>query len=153
MTKASEKLGIDDELSATLDAEVGLLAQSLRRACEGVDLHQVLSFSDPMGILIDRTYTTGETLRPCIAQWLASSFANQIDATSAKLAALVSANGEVGLAKAQILLADRLDRETSDAKSALLNRLSLEFSKDFCDEEGHIDWPKLVEFNSGNMNH
>ena len=142
MTKASEKLGIDDELSGTLDAEVDPLAQSLRRACEGVDLHQVLSFSDPMGILIDRTYTTGETLRPCIAQWLASSFADQIDATSAKLAALVSANGEMGLAKAQVLLADKLETETYDAKAALLNRLSLEFFNEFCDEEGIIDWPQ-----------
>ncbi len=38
------------------------------------------------------------------------------------------------------------------AKGALLNRLSLEFSRDFCDSNGYIDWPKLVEFNSGNLN-
>ena len=37
------------------------------------------------------------------------------------------------------------------AKGALLNKLSSQFSQEFCDAEGYIDWPKLVEFNSGNM--
>ena len=36
-------------------------------------------------------------------------------------------------------------------RGALLNRLSLEFAKDFCDSNGYIQWPKLIEFNSGNM--
>ena len=29
------------------------------------------------------------------------------------------------------------------------NRLVREFSNNFCDEDGEIDWEKLVEFNSG----
>jgi hypothetical protein len=29
-----------------------------------------------------------------------------------------------------------------------LNKFTLDFSKDFCDEEGAIDWEKLVQFNS-----
>jgi hypothetical protein len=29
------------------------------------------------------------------------------------------------------------------------NRLAMEFSKDFCKEDGSIDWNKFVEFNSG----
>ena len=48
-------------------------------------------------------------------------------------------------------MARERNTEFEDGRGALLNKLSLEFSKDFCDEEGHIDWPKLVEFNSGNM--
>lgn len=32
--------------------------------------------------------------------------------------------------------------------SALINRLSLEFSKEFCRKNGVIDWKKVVEFNS-----
>ena len=35
------------------------------------------------------------------------------------------------------------------AYAALLNRFTLEFAKRFCDENGNIDWKKLVEFNSG----
>ena len=41
--------------------------------------------------------------------------------------------------------------EASGAKSALFNRLFLEFFNEFCDDRGIIDWPRLVEFNSGNM--
>lgn len=34
------------------------------------------------------------------------------------------------------------------AYSKVINRFTLEFAKDFCDEDGAIDWQKLVEFNS-----
>jgi hypothetical protein len=34
------------------------------------------------------------------------------------------------------------------AYSKMINRLTFEFGKDFCDEDGNINWKKLVEFNS-----
>lgn len=34
------------------------------------------------------------------------------------------------------------------AYSKMINRFTLEFAQDFCDEEGNIDWKKLVAFNS-----
>ena len=49
-------------------------------------------------------------------------------------------------------LAHRHNEEFAKARGALRTRLSLEFGKDFCDSQGYIDWPKVVEFNSGNMN-
>ena len=142
---------VGSKLEMEVDTFVAPLAQDLRRACEKVDLQQIMSFSDLTAILIDRPYTVGETLRPCIVQWLASSFGYEIGSTSVRLAALVSGNGETSVAKVRVLLADKLETETYDAKAALLNRLSLEFFNEFCDEEGIIDWPKLVEFNSGNL--
>lgn len=38
-----------------------------------------------------------------------------------------------------------------DEKSKVINRLTREFIRDFCDESGAIDWVKLVEWNSGNF--
>lgn len=35
-------------------------------------------------------------------------------------------------------------------KNQLANRLTKSFLDQYCDEKGRIDWPKLVEFNSGN---
>lgn len=37
-----------------------------------------------------------------------------------------------------------------DEKNQLANRLTKSFLDKFCDDIGRIDWPKLVEFNSGN---
>ena len=31
---------------------------------------------------------------------------------------------------------------------AVINRFSLEFTKNFCDQSGAIDWPKLVKYSS-----
>jgi hypothetical protein len=36
-------------------------------------------------------------------------------------------------------------------KSRVVNKFSKQFLDDFCDENGDIDWDKLVEFNSGNF--
>lgn len=36
-------------------------------------------------------------------------------------------------------------------KNKTLNRLVREFTIDFCDETGQIEWAKLVQFNSGNL--
>jgi len=36
-------------------------------------------------------------------------------------------------------------------RSALVNRLTFEFSQQFCEPSGQIDWVKLVEFNSKNF--
>jgi hypothetical protein len=38
-----------------------------------------------------------------------------------------------------------------EEKANTHNRLTREFSNQFCDESGAIDWAKLVQFNSGNM--
>lgn len=35
-------------------------------------------------------------------------------------------------------------------RNQLANRLTKSFLDQYCDEKGRIDWPKLVEFNSGN---
>ena len=40
----------------------------------------------------------------------------------------------------------------AENKAALINKFTSEFTKDFCDSEGNIDWRKLVIFNSGNLN-
>ena len=48
-------------------------------------------------------------------------------------------------------MAQERNEEFEKARGARLTKLSLEFAKDFCDSDGYIDWPKLVEFNSGNM--
>lgn len=39
----------------------------------------------------------------------------------------------------------------AENKAALINKFTSEFTKDFCDSEGNIDWKKLVIFNSGNL--
>jgi hypothetical protein len=36
-------------------------------------------------------------------------------------------------------------------KNNTYNRLVREFTIDFCEENGQIDWAKLVSFNSGNL--
>jgi hypothetical protein len=36
-------------------------------------------------------------------------------------------------------------------KASLINKLTREFTNDFCDEQGKILWDKVVEFNSGNL--
>lgn len=36
-------------------------------------------------------------------------------------------------------------------KDALINKFSIEFLNKFCNDCGYIDWKKLVEFNSGNL--
>jgi hypothetical protein len=35
-------------------------------------------------------------------------------------------------------------------KSAILNLLTVEFAKNFCDVNGNIDWAKIVAYNSKN---
>jgi hypothetical protein len=44
--------------------------------------------------------------------------------------------------------ADIKNREYKEMYGALVNRMTIEFLNDFCDEFGHIDWNKLVVFNS-----
>ena len=46
---------------------------------------------------------------------------------------------------------DEYEDGTSDKGSGpkMLNKITSEFIKDFCSEDGAIDWVKLVEFNSG----
>ena len=41
--------------------------------------------------------------------------------------------------------------EFQEARVGLVNRLASELTQRFCDQRGIVDWPKLVEFNSGNM--
>jgi hypothetical protein len=38
-----------------------------------------------------------------------------------------------------------------DKRAALENRLITEFTAEFCDVDYRIDWPRLVQFNSGNL--
>ena len=38
-----------------------------------------------------------------------------------------------------------------EARAALKNRLSARFTHEFCHETGEINWPLLIEFNSGNL--
>jgi hypothetical protein len=38
-----------------------------------------------------------------------------------------------------------------EQKAAVVNRFTREFCEQFCDRRGAIDWVKLVEFNSGNL--
>lgn len=45
--------------------------------------------------------------------------------------------------------AKQKNEEFMVAYAALLNRFTIQFAKRFCDENGNIDWQKLVEFNSG----
>ena len=41
--------------------------------------------------------------------------------------------------------------EFREARRGLVNKLAAELTQRFCDNRGIIDWPKLVEFNSGNL--
>lgn len=43
------------------------------------------------------------------------------------------------------------NEDFSEKKAALLNKLTREFTNEFCDEDGRIIWDKVVQFNSGNM--
>lgn len=47
--------------------------------------------------------------------------------------------------------AKELNAEFNDNKAKLINRLTREFSNDFCDKSGRILWNRIVEFNSGNI--
>ena len=141
----------ESRLEIAVSEEVAPLARELRQACDRADLRQVLSSGDFNAILMDWTYSVGDVLSPCIAAWLGSSFADEIDAASVRLAPLFLGNAEKSVARARVSLAHGLDMETSGAKSALFNRLYPQFFNEFCNEKGIIDWPKLVEFNSGNM--
>ena len=47
--------------------------------------------------------------------------------------------------------AQRHDDEFKHQLSNLNNRLSREFTEKFCDPDGAIDWPRLVQSVSGNM--
>ena len=151
MNASYSAASIESRLEIAFGEEVAPLARELRRACDRADLRQVLAFGDFNAILMDWTYSVGDVLRPCIAAWLSASFIDEIDAASARLAPLFSGNGDTSVARVRVSLADRLHMETSSAKAALFNRLFLEFSNEFCDDRGLIDWPRLVEFNSGNM--
>lgn len=42
---------------------------------------------------------------------------------------------------------EMFDRE----RDHVMNRLVREFTTEFCDDSGRIDWPALVQFNSGNL--
>ncbi len=42
--------------------------------------------------------------------------------------------------------------EFRELRKGLVNKLAAELTDRFCNDRGLIDWPKLVEFNSGNMN-
>jgi len=37
----------------------------------------------------------------------------------------------------------------TESYAQMINKFTKEFSNDFCDDKGNIDWAKLVEFNSG----
>ncbi len=49
--------------------------------------------------------------------------------------------------------ARRHNEDFAEKRSALINRFTLEFIQGYCDEQGNVDWAKLVRFNSGNMEH
>ena len=47
--------------------------------------------------------------------------------------------------------AKRHNDDFEESRAAIQNRLTSEFLSQFCNEDFSIDWPKLVRFNSGNM--
>lgn len=47
--------------------------------------------------------------------------------------------------------AKRHNQHYEEERAVLINKFTAEFSKDFC-VDGRIDWKKLVQFNSGNIN-
>ncbi len=130
-----------DDPKIAVEAEQ--LGQEMSQACFSVELSQLLSAVDFMPILLDRRYTVGEVLRTSAAQWLALTYQEDIHKSAAKLGSS---------ARAHVLLTEKLASETSSAQAALVNRLTPQFFTNFCNDRGLIDWPKLVEFNSGNMN-
>ncbi len=42
------------------------------------------------------------------------------------------------------------NQDFSERKAELINKLTRQFTNEFCDEEGKILWDIVVEFNSGN---
>lgn len=40
-----------------------------------------------------------------------------------------------------------------EAYAAMINKFTREFAIDFCDQDGKIDWQRLVQFNSGTQKH
>ena len=140
MTDSDGFLTGQDDLNIAVEAEQ--LGQKMSQACFSVELSQLLSAVDFMPILLDRRYTVGEVLRTSAAQWLALTYEEDIDKSAAKVGSSTRVN---------VLLTEKLASETSSAQSALINRLTPQFFTSFCNESGYIDWPKLVEFNSGNM--
>lgn len=140
MTDSDGFLTGQDYLNIAVEAEQ--LGQEMSQACLRVELSQLLSAVDFMPILLDRRYTVGEVLRTSAAQWLALTYEEDIDKSAAKLGSFARVN---------VLLTEKLASATSSAQSALVNRLTPQFLTNFCNESGYIDWPKLVEFNSGNL--
>ena len=45
-------------------------------------------------------------------------------------------------------MAREKNEEFQQSYAQMLNRFTLEFGREYCDENGAIDWPKLVRFNS-----
>ena len=140
MTDSDGFLTGQDYLNIAVEAEQ--LGQEMSQACFRVELSQLLSAVDFMPILLDRRYTVGEVLRTSAAQWLALTYEEDIHKSAAKLGSFARVN---------VLLTEKLASATSSAQSALVNRLTPQFLTNFCNESGYIDWPKLVEFNSGNL--
>jgi hypothetical protein len=48
--------------------------------------------------------------------------------------------------------AKQYNEDFNEKRAALLNKLTREFTNEFCDTEGRITWDRVVEFNSGNLN-
>lgn len=141
MTVSSDS-GLVHALENRISSEAAELAQELSQACFSVELGQLLAAVDFTPIVLDQRGTIGDVLRMSAAQWLALTYKEEIDRSAAKLGSSAGAH---------TLLLKKLASETSSAQAALVNRLTPAFFMNFCDERGLIDWPKLVEFNSGNM--
>lgn len=47
--------------------------------------------------------------------------------------------------------AKECNEEFQAKRDALANRLTMEFMKEFCDENGYINWIRLIQLNSGNL--
>ena len=134
--------GVDQKLDDKISAEAVELAPELSQACLSVDLKHLLAAVDFTPIVLDQRFTIGEVLRTSATHWLALTYQEEINRTAARLGASADVHA---------LLLKKLASETSSAQAALVNRLTPAFFAAFCDERGLIDWPKLVEFNSGNM--
>ena len=46
-------------------------------------------------------------------------------------------------------MAHERNEEFSSSYSAVLNRFTLEFAQQYCARDGRIEWPRLLQFNSG----
>ena len=44
------------------------------------------------------------------------------------------------------------NEEYQKEHSRIINKFTMEFSKEFCNDEGDIDWEEIVRFNSGKKN-